>query len=102
MLLGPTGTGTTGTSPMDLPDQISQSSNPTEVSSLLESSDQGSEDQGGGESQSGSSGKNSKGGAKVDPSMRYIDATPVSLEQRIDEPVTSGGDTVTPEPGGPK
>ena len=31
---------------------------------------------------------------KVDPSLRLINTTPISLDQSIDEPVTSGGDVV--------
>jgi hypothetical protein len=33
-------------------------------------------------------------GSSVDPSMRLINTTPVNLDRRIDEPVTSGGDVV--------
>jgi hypothetical protein len=33
-------------------------------------------------------------GSSVDPSMRLINTTPVNLQQQIDDPVTSSGDTI--------
>jgi hypothetical protein len=74
------------TNPIDLPQQIADE--------LSGDGDQGDSDQG-----DSSDDKGDKG--KVDPSLRLINATPISLDQSIDEPVTSGGDVVIGDiPGG--
>jgi hypothetical protein len=35
-----------------------------------------------------------EGNGKIDPSLRLINTAPISVDQSIDEPVTSGGDAV--------
>jgi len=35
-----------------------------------------------------------EGNGKIDPSLRLINTAPISVDQSIDEPVTSGGDVV--------
>jgi hypothetical protein len=62
---------------------------------------QGAEQSESDQSDQGDSSDDKGDNGKVDPSLRLINTAPVSLDQSIDEPVTSGGDVVIGEtPGG--
>ena len=75
--------------------------NPAAVADL--SPDQPTADQGDQSDQSDQGDSSDAKGAngKVNPSLRLINATPISLDHEIDQPVTSGGDVVIGQtPGG--